>query len=125
MVKVKPSNRKVNIPRDRNFMNDLTFAEISTALTAYPEMATWWNAAGALPANTTVAEFFAKTLNAASRAAITKNANLPAGSRIAAYPAPISGAMTIDANGFGSYLATFSVQARVSTDLNIAVAPNA
>lgn len=105
-------------------MNDITFAELATALAAYPEMATWWGAVAALPSNTTVAEFFAKTLNAASRAAATKNANLPAGSRIAAYPAPTNGAVTIDPNGFGTYVATFSVQARVSTDLNIVIAPN-
>jgi len=107
-------------------MNDITFAELATALAGYPEMATWWSAVSALPVNVTVAEFFAKTMHGANRAATAKNASLAAGSRISAYPAPANGAVTIDpTTGFGSYLATFSVQARVSTDLNIAVAPNA
>lgn len=107
-------------------MNDITFAELSAAISAtYPDVSTWWSGADALPADTTVAEFFAKTLHAAYRAAIVKNANLAAGSRIAAYPAPANGAVTVDANGNTTYLSTYSVQTRVLIDLDAAVAPQA
>lgn len=107
-------------------MNDITPAELAAALTAlYPDVATWWTNAATLPANTTAAEFFAKTMHGAFRAATTKNTSLAAGSRIAAYPAPQNGAVTLDASGNSSYLASYTVQTRVAVDLDTAFAPNA
>lgn len=105
-------------------MNDILFSELAAAIsTTYPDVSAWWASAPALPANTTVAEFFAKTLHAAYRAQVTKNATLAAGSRIAAYPSPTNGAVTIDTNGNTSYLATYAVQARVVVDLDASFAP--
>lgn len=107
-------------------MNDITPAELAAAINAvYPDIATWWTNASNLPAQTTFAEFMAKTLHGAYRAAITKNASLAAGSRIAAYPVPTTAPVTLDSNGNSSYLATYTVQTRVATDLDTAFAPNA
>ena len=107
-------------------MNDITPTELAAALTAlYPDIATWWTNAANLPTNTTSAEFLAKTMHGAFRAATTKNASLAAGTKIAAYPAPQNGAVTLDTSGNSSYLASYTVQARVAVDLDTAFAPNA
>lgn len=107
-------------------MNDITPAELAAAITtAYPDIAAWWTSAANLPAQTTFAEFMSKTLHGAYRAAVTKNASLAAGTRIAAYPLPTNSPVTLDTNGNSSYVATYTVQTRVATDLDTAFAPNA
>jgi len=104
-------------------MSDITIAELASALPAGDAVRTWWEAASALPANVDPAEFFIRTLNGAHLAATTKNQPLQAGSQIASYPAPVNSAVTIDTTtGTQSFVTTYSVQARVSVDLDIAVA---
>jgi hypothetical protein len=103
---------------------DLTFAEILAQIPTTDPMNAWWAGADALPANTTAAEFFAKTLKAASDAARLKNASLSAGSRIDGYPAPTNGAVTIEpTTGLQSFITTYSVRARVAVNLDVAISP--
>ncbi len=105
-------------------MSDLTFAEIIAQIPDGDPVEAWWSAAAALPANTTVSEFFAKTLKAASDAQRVKNTNLAAGSRIDGYPAPTNGAVTVDsATGLQSFVTTYSVRSRVGVTLDVAVSP--
>ncbi|AKG21247.1 hypothetical protein [Calothrix sp. 336/3] len=103
---------------------DLTFAEIIAQLPDGDAVKTWWEGADAVPNATTVNEFFAKTLKAASDAQRAKNANLTAGSRIDAYPAPVNGAVTVDAaTGLQSFITTYSVRSRVAVNLDVAISP--
>ncbi|NEU76949.1 hypothetical protein PI95_031750 [Hassallia byssoidea VB512170] len=103
---------------------DLTIAEIIAQIPVDDPVRDWWDDASAMPADTTVSEFFLKTLKAASDAQRVKNANLSAGSRIDGYPAPTFGAITIDAStNLQTYLMTCSVRARVATNLDVAVSP--
>jgi hypothetical protein len=103
---------------------DLTIAEIAAQIDPADPMKAWWTDAAALPAATTVNEFFAKTLKAASDAQRVKNANLAAGSRIDGYPAPTNGAVTINADtGAQSFVATYSVRSRVAVNLDVAISP--
>lgn len=103
---------------------DVTLAEITAQIPTADPMNAWWAAADALPANTTVSEFFAKTLKAASDAQRVKNTNLAVGSRIDGYPAPTNGPVTVDAaTGTQSFVATYSVRSRVAVNLDVAVSP--
>lgn len=105
---------------------DLTIAEIVTQIPAGDPVKTWWDDAAAMPADTTVNEFFVKTLKAASDAQRVKNANLPAGSRVAGYPAPVNGGVTTDAaTGLQSFVTTYSISSRVAVNLDVAVSPMA
>jgi hypothetical protein len=103
---------------------DLTFAEILAQIPEADPMNAWWASASALPENTTVSEFFAKTLKAASDAQRVKNTDLAVGSRIDGYPAPTNGAVTVNAaNGQQSFITTYSVRSRVAVNLDVAVSP--
>ncbi len=103
---------------------DLTITEIIAQLPAGDPVKTWWESAPSMPELTTVSEFFVKTLKAASDAQRAKNATLAAGSRIAGYPAPVNGGVTVDAaTGIQSFLTTYSVIARVAINLDIAISP--
>jgi hypothetical protein len=103
---------------------DLTFAEILAQIPATDPMNAWWTAAAALPADTTVSEFFAKTLKAASDAQRVKNTGAAVGARVDGYPAPTNGAVTVDAStGQQSFLATYSVRTRVAVNLDTSVSP--
>lgn len=103
---------------------DLTIAEIAAQIPAADPLKAWWEAAAALPNDTTLSEFFAKTLKAASDAQRVKNANLPVGSRIDGYPAPTNGPVTIDAStNIQSFIATYSVRSRVAVNLDVAISP--
>ena len=102
---------------------DLTLAEIAAQIPAADPLKAWWDAAAALPADTTTSEFFAKTLKAASDAQIAKNANLPVGSRLDGYPVPVNGPVTTASNGLQSFVATYSVRSRVAVNLHVAISP--
>jgi hypothetical protein len=103
---------------------DLTFEEILAQIPVADPMNAWWAAASALPADTTVSEFFAKTLKAASDAQRVKNVNVAVGSRVDGYPAPTNGAVTVDATtGQQSFITTYSVRSRVAVTLDVAVSP--
>jgi hypothetical protein len=103
---------------------DLTIAEIIAQLPAGDPIKTWWESAPEMPSLTTVSEFFVKTLKGAHDAQRAKNATLPAGSRVAGYPAPVNGAVSIDAaTGLQTFLTTYSVVARVAINLDVAVSP--
>jgi hypothetical protein len=103
---------------------DLTLEEIIAQIPVADPMRGWWEAAAALPTDTTMSEFFAKTLKAASDAQRVKNTNLAVGSRLDGYPAPTNGAVTIDAStGTQSFIATYSVRSRVAVNLDVAISP--
>ncbi len=103
---------------------DLTFAEILAQIPVTDPMNAWWAAAAALPADTTVSEFFAKTLKAASDAQRVKNVNAPVGARVDGYPAPTNGAVTVNATtGMQSFITTYSVRSLVAVNLDVAVSP--
>ncbi|WP_143289243.1 hypothetical protein [Brunnivagina elsteri] len=77
-----------------------------------------------LPSDTTVSEFFAKTLKAASDAQRVKNVGVAVGSRVDGYPAPTNGAVTVDATtGLQSFITTYSVRSRVAVTLDVAISP--
>ncbi|MCV3216031.1 hypothetical protein OGM63_21385 [Plectonema radiosum NIES-515] len=103
---------------------DLTIAEIAAQIPTDDPVKAWWTDAAALPVNTTTSEFLIKTLKAASDAQRVKNTNLPAGSRISGYPAPVNSGVTTDAaTGVLSFVTTYSVSSRVLVNLDIAVSP--
>jgi hypothetical protein len=103
---------------------DLTFAEILAQIPSIDPMYSWWEAAAALPSDTTVSEFFAKTLKAASDAQRVKNTNAAVGSRIDGYPAPTNGPVTVNATtGIQSFVATYSVRSLVAVNLDVAISP--
>lgn len=103
---------------------DLTLAEIAAAIPVADPLKAWWEAAAALPVDTTTNEFFAKTLKAANDAQRAKNTSLTAGSRLDGYPAPTNGPVQIDAaTGTQSFTATYSVRCRVAVNLDTAVSP--
>lgn len=105
-------------------MSDLTITEIAAQIPANDAVKAWWTDAAALPDDTTVSEFLAKTLKAASDAQRVKNANLPVGSRIDGYPAPTNGPVTVDATtNLQSFVATYSVRSRVAVNLDVAISP--
>jgi hypothetical protein len=102
----------------------LSAAEIIAQLPTDDPVKGWWDGAGTMPADTTVNEFFVKTLKAASDAQRVKNANLAVGSRINGYPSPVNGGVTTDAStGTQSFVTTYSVSSRVLVNLNVAVSP--
>ncbi|PAX58362.1 hypothetical protein CK510_07785 [Brunnivagina elsteri CCALA 953] len=103
---------------------DLTFAEILAQIPSDDPMNAWWAAAAVLPSDTTVSEFFAKTLKAASDAQRVKNVGVAVGSRVDGYPAPTNGAVTVDATtGLQSFITTYSVRSRVAVTLDVAISP--
>ncbi|MGI8502045.1 MAG: hypothetical protein ACR2LR_13040 [Hassallia sp.] len=103
---------------------DLTIAEVVAQIPVGDPVKGWWDAADAMPADTTVNEFFVKTLKAASDAQRAKNATLAAGSRIDGYPTPVNGTVTVDpGTGIQSFLTTYSVRSRVALTLDVAVSP--
>jgi hypothetical protein len=103
---------------------DLTIAEIIMQLPTDDPVKAWWESVPEMPSLTTVSEFFVKTLKAANDAQRTKNATLAAGSRIAGYPSPTNGTVTVDAaTGIQSFLTTYSVTARVAINLDVAISP--
>ncbi|OKH39078.1 hypothetical protein NIES2119_08080 [[Phormidium ambiguum] IAM M-71] len=105
-------------------MNDVTLEDLVTALASYPDIAAWWDAAAALPAETNVNEFFAKTLLGLHLAANTVNSGRAAGTKIDGYPAPSYGTSALDsASGVGSRIVTYSVRTRVPDSLNTAFSP--
>lgn len=103
---------------------DLTIAEITAQIPVDDVVKTWWTDAAAMPAGTTVNEFFIKTLKAASDAQRVKNANLAAGTRINGYPSPVNGGVTTDAaTGQQSFVTTYSISSRVAVNLDVAISP--
>lgn len=102
---------------------DLTLAEIAAQIPSADPLKAWWDAAAALPSDTTTSEFFAKTLKAASDAQVVKNAGLSAGNRLDGYPLPTNGPVTVGANGVQSFIATYSVRSRVAVNLDVAISP--
>lgn len=103
---------------------DLTIAEIAAQIPADDPVKEWWEDAAAMPANTGVNEFFAKTLKAASDAQRAKNANLTAGTRVDGYPAPVNGPVTTNAtSGMQSFVSTYSVRTLVGVNLDVAISP--
>lgn len=103
---------------------DLTIAEIIAQIPVGDPVKTWWDDAAAMPTDTTISEFFVKTLKAASDAQRLKNTNLPAGSRVAGYSGPVNGGVTTDAaTGLQSFVTTYSVSSRVAVNLDVAISP--
>ncbi len=106
-------------------MADLTIAQIAAKLPA-GDVKTWWESAAALPASATVNEFLAKTLKAAHEAQVTENANLEAGSKIDGYPAPVNGAVALDATtGVMAFRSTLSITTLVPVNFDESVSPSA
>lgn len=107
-------------------MADITLEQLQAAVPAGEELKAYIDALPALPAAVSMAEFMAKMLRAAYVAANAANAGQPAGSLIAAYPAPTAGGVTTDPNtGLMSYLSTHSVVVRVPANFDGAVGTSA
>lgn len=103
---------------------DLTIAEIAAQIPSGDPVKAWWEAAAAIPSDSTTSEFFVKTLKGASDAQRIKNTNLPAGTRINGYPGPVNGGVTTDAaTGMQSFVTTYSVSSRVAISLDVAISP--
>lgn len=102
---------------------DLTIADIAAKLPADDSLKAWIEGWAELPADSTVAEFAAKFLQAAYRAQVEKNAIDPTATQITAYQEPTNGIVTLDVpTGIASYVATYSVNVRVPVDLNASIA---
>jgi hypothetical protein len=104
-------------------MADITIAELAAAFPSTDPLAAWWTAVAALPAETSVTEFFMRTLAAAEKAQESKNATLPVGGKIQAY-ASANGAVGVDATGILSFARTAQVSGRVAASLLDVVATN-
>ncbi|WP_375501657.1 hypothetical protein [uncultured Nostoc sp.] len=103
-------------------VGDLAFSEISSKITD-TALKTWWDGLDPLPSGVGTAEMFAKLLQAAYTAQVTKNTGTTptptTGEALNAYPAPTTGTVQTDAtSGVQYYNATYGVNIVAAVDLN-------
>ncbi len=107
-------------------MSDLSKEQFTTKIPDGDSVKAWWEAAPALPADTTLSEFMSKTLKACHVAQVAENANLEAGNKINGYPEPINGSVFLDAGtGIMAFRSTLSVTTLVPVTFDNSVSPSA